>query len=76
MKRKYDFFKNFYDLRALVKTQHSSVIKCFSFVIRVYISNDFSQLFTFDGIMRQTSYTGTLEHNGVAEKKHYHLVDI
>ena len=40
-----------------------------------YTSNDFSNLLASDGTIHQTSCTDTPEQNGVAERKHRHLVE-
>ena len=62
--------------RALVKTQHSAVIKCFGCDLGgEYTSNKFSELLALDETIRQTLYTDTPEQNGVAERKHRHIVE-
>jgi hypothetical protein len=40
-----------------------------------YTSNKFSELLALDETIRQTSYTDTPEQNGVAERKHRHIVE-
>jgi len=40
-----------------------------------YISNKFCQLLTLDETIHQASCTYTLEQNGVAERKHRHIVE-
>ena len=62
--------------RALIKTQHSIVIKCFRCDLGgEYTSNKFCQLLVLDETIHQTSCTDTSEQNGVAERKHRHIVE-
>src|SRR5581483_7356680 len=76
MKRRSDFFLVYSNFRALVKTQHSAVIKCFRCDLGgEYTSNDFTQLLASDGTIHQSSCTDTPQQNGVAERKHRHLVE-
>jgi hypothetical protein len=59
-----------------VKTQHSAVIKCFRCDLDgEYTSNKFCQLLVLDGTIYQTSCTDTSEQNGVAERKHRHIIE-
>jgi len=59
-----------------MKTQHSAVIKCFRCDLDgEYTSNKFYQLLALDGTIHQASYTDTPEHNGVAERKHRHIIE-
>jgi len=59
-----------------VKTQHSVVIKCFRCDLGgEYTSNKFCQLLVLDGIIYQTSCIDTSEQNGVAERKHMHIIE-
>jgi len=52
------------------------VIKCFRCDLGgEYTSNKFCQLLALDGTIHQTSCTNTLEQNGVAERKHRHIVE-
>jgi histone deacetylase 1/2 len=61
--------------RALVKTQHSTVIKCFKCDLGgEYTSNKFCELFALDGTIHQTSYKDTPKQNGVAKRKHRHII--
>ena len=76
MKRRSDFFGIYNNFRALVKTQHSVVIKCFRCDLGgEYTSNDFTQLLASDGTIHQSSCTDTPQQNGVAERKHRHIVE-
>ncbi|XP_023761615.1 uncharacterized protein LOC111910054 [Lactuca sativa] len=76
MKRRSDFFDIYSNFRALVKTQHSVVIKCFRCDLGgEYTSNDFTQLLASDGTIHQSSCTDTPQQNGVAERKHCHIVE-
>jgi hypothetical protein len=50
MKYHFEFFKIYTAFQALVKTQHSAVIKCFRCDLGgEYISNKFCQLLALDG---------------------------
>ncbi|XP_075489501.1 uncharacterized protein LOC142528343 [Primulina tabacum] len=76
MKHRSDYLAIFNDFKALVKNQHSVVIKCFRCDLEgEYTSNDFSRLLASDGTIRQTSCRETPEQNGVAEIKHRHIVE-
>ena len=76
MKRRSDFLDIFKDFRAHIKTQHKAVIKCFRCDLGgEYSSNAFCRLLASDGTIRQTSCTDTPQQNGVAERKHRHLVE-
>ena len=76
MKRRSDFLGIYRHFRALIKTQHSAVIKCFRCDLGgEYTSNDFAQLLASDGTIHQSSCTDTPQQNGVAERKHRHIVE-
>ncbi|CAL8092397.1 unnamed protein product [Prunus armeniaca] len=76
MKRRYDFFTNFQNFRALVHTQFSIVIKCFRCDLSgEYTSRAFTDLLASDGTTHQFSCTATPKQNGVAERKHQHIVE-
>ena len=76
MKHRSDYLTIFNNFRALVKTQYSSVIKYFHCDLGgEYTSNHFSQLLASDGTIHQTLCTNTPEQNGMAERKHRHLVE-
>lgn len=73
MKHRSEFFEIYTALRALVKTQLSSVIKCFRCDLGgIYTSNKFCELFALDETIHQTSCIDTLEQNDVAKRKHRH----
>ncbi|KAJ9544827.1 hypothetical protein OSB04_024534 [Centaurea solstitialis] len=40
-----------------------------------YTSNNFTQLLASDGTIHQSSCTDTTQQNGVAERKHWHLIE-
>jgi len=62
--------------RALVKTQHSTVIKCFKCDLgREYTSNKFCELFALDRTIHQISCIDTPKQNGVTKRKHRHIVE-
>jgi hypothetical protein len=76
MKHRYEFFDIYAAFRALIKTQHSTVIKCFRCDLSgEYTSNKFCQLLALDGTIHQTSCTNTPEQNGVAKRKHRNIVE-
>jgi hypothetical protein len=76
MKHRSEFFEIYAAFRALIKTQHSVVIKCFRCDLGgEYTSNKFCQLLALDGTIHQTSCTDTPEQNGVAKRKHRHIVE-
>jgi hypothetical protein len=77
MKHHFEFFEIYAAFRALIKTQHSAVIKCFSCDLGgEYTSNKFCQLLALDGTIHQISCTDTPEQNGVAERKHRHITKL
>ena len=64
------------DIRAFVKTQLSTTIKCFRCDLDgEYTSFTFSKLFTLDETIHESSCTNTLKQNGVTEKKHRHIIE-
>jgi hypothetical protein len=76
MKHRPEFFEIYAAFRALIKTQHSAVIKCFRCDLGgEYTSNKFCQMLALDGTIHQTSCTDTPEQNGVAERKYRHIVE-
>jgi transposase InsO family protein len=76
MKHRSEFFEIYAAFRALIKTQHSVVIKCFRCDLGgEYTSNKFCQMLALDGTIHQTSYIDTPEQNGVAKRKHRHIVE-
>ena len=63
--------------RTLIKIQHSIVIKCFKCDLGgEYTSDKFLKLLALDGTVQQTLCTDTIEKNGVAKRKHKHIVEI
>jgi len=76
MKHCSELFEIYAAFRALIKTQHSAVIKCFRCDLGgEYTSNKFCQMLALDGTIHQNSCTNTLEQNSVAERKHRHIVE-
>ena len=77
MKHHSEFFEINAAFRALIKTQHYVMIKCFRYdLCEEYISNKFFQLLSLDETIHQTSCTDIPEQNGVAKRKHRHIVEI
>jgi hypothetical protein len=75
MKHRSEFFEIYAVFRALIKTQYFAVIKYFRRDLDgEYTSNKFCQLLALDGTIHQMSCTDTSEQNGVAERKHRHIV--
>jgi len=75
MKHCFKFFKIYTTFWALIKTQHSVIIKCFMCNLNwEYTSNKFYELDVLDGTIHQTSYTYTSKQNGVTKRKHRHIV--
>jgi len=76
MKHCSELFEIYAAFPALIKTQHSAVIKCFRCDLGgEYTSNKFCQMLALDGTIHQNSCTNTLEQNSVAERKHRHIVE-
>ena len=76
MKHHFKFFEIYTAFLALVKTKHSTIIKCFRYDLGgEYTSNKFFELLALDGTIHQTSCTNILEQNDVAERKHRHIVE-
>jgi len=76
IKHYFEFFKIYIVFRALVKTQHSAVIKCFRCDLSgEYTSNKFYALFVLNRTIHQTLCTNTLEQNGIAKRKYKHIVE-
>jgi len=60
LKHHYEFFEIYTTFRALVKTPHSTVIKCFRCDLGgEYTFNKFCELLALDGTIHQTSCTYT-----------------
>jgi hypothetical protein len=76
MKHRFEFFEIYTTFRALVKMQHSIIIKCFRCDLgEEYSFNKFYELFALDGTIHQTSCTNTPDKNGIAKRKHKHIVE-
>lgn len=62
MKHRSKFFEIYTTFQALVKTQHSAVIKCFRCDLGgEYTFNKFYEFLVLNGTIHQTSCTDTLE---------------
>lgn len=76
MKRRSDLSHIYAEFKAYVKTQHSATIKCFRADLGgEYTSGDLSGIFKADGTIHQSSCTDTPQQNGVAERKHRHIIE-
>jgi hypothetical protein len=76
LKHHYEFFEIYTAFGALVKSQHSIVIKCFRCDLDgEYTSNKFCELVALNGTIHQTSCTDTPKKNGVTKRKHRHIVE-
>lgn len=76
MKNHSEFFDIYCLFRAMVKTQHNFVIKCFNCDLGgECTSNKFSEFLAFDSKNNQTYCTGTPQQNGVSERKHCHIIE-
>ena len=66
-----NFFEIYEAFRAIAKTQHYVVIKCFRCDVGgEYTSNKFLEFLALDGTIQGTSCTDTSDQNGVTEIKH------
>jgi hypothetical protein len=76
MKHRFEFFEIYTTFRALVKMQHFIIIKCFRYDLgEEYSFNKFYVLFALDGTIHQISCINTPEKNGIAKRKHKHIVE-
>lgn len=74
MKRRSAFFTIYSEFRALIKIQHSELIKLFRFDLGgTHTSNDFTQLLVSDSTMNHSSCAYTSSQNNIGERKHHHL---
>ncbi|WP_353806156.1 DDE-type integrase/transposase/recombinase, partial [Acinetobacter baumannii] len=66
----------FVTFEKMIKTQFNSHVKLFrSDNGKEYVNNIFDQFLQSLGIIHQTSCPYTPEQNGVAERKHHHLIE-
>jgi len=76
MKRRSEFLDIYKEFSAHVKTQHKAVIKTFRCDLGgEYTSHAFKQLLSTNVTVHQSSCTDTPQQNGVAERKHRHIVE-
>lgn len=76
MKHRYDFLNIYNAFQAYVKTQHSTIIKCFRCDLGgEYTSNAFCELLVSHGSIYHTSCIDTRKQNGVVKRKHRHIVE-
>lgn len=77
MKERAKVFSKFLSFANEIKTQHSAVIKKFrSHNALEYLSSNFKQYFDPHGIIHKTSCAYTPQHNGLAGRKHRHLLEV
>ena len=77
MKRKSETFENFKEFRAEVKNQLGKRIKAIrSDCGGEYLLGDFKDYLTKNGIVSQLTAPGTLQQNGVAERRNRTLLDM
>ena len=76
LKHKSQAYTTFVTFEKMVKTQFNSHVKLFrSDNGKEYVNNIFGQFLQSLGIIHQTSCPYTPEQNGVAERKHRHLIE-
>ncbi|KAJ0703042.1 putative RNA-directed DNA polymerase [Helianthus annuus] len=77
IKNKMEVFENLKDFYELVLTQFKTKIKVFrSDNGTEFVNNQMNSFFKEKGIIHQTSCSYTPQQNGVAERKHRHLLNI
>ena len=77
LKQKSDFVRCFILFHKLVEKQHDKSIKVFqSDGGGEFSSKDFLNCLSDQGIIHQQSCPGTPEQNGVAERKHRHVIEL
>jgi transposase InsO family protein len=77
MKQKSEVLTCFRDFYAYIQNRFSTNIQ----IIRTdngteYVNNEFGSFLSEKGILHQTSCPGTLQQNGVAERKNRHLLKV
>ncbi|OMO83306.1 Integrase, catalytic core [Corchorus capsularis] len=76
MRHRSEFFQIYSKFAAMVKTQFSVKIKVFrSDSGGEYTSTQFQELLASEGTLFQTSCTETPQQNGIAERKHRHIIE-
>ena len=76
MKTQVELFSIFKKFHAEIRTQFNTSIRILrSDNAKEYFSMSFSSYMSSHGILHQSSYAYTLQHNGVAERKNNHLVE-
>ncbi len=77
MKHKGEVFQHFLNFKAMVEKEKGVSIKCLrSDGGGEYFSNEFSEYLKEHGIQRKYSCSYSPHHNGVAERKNKHIVEI
>ena len=75
MKHHSKYFEIYTTFHALIRTQHSTVMKCFRGDFGgEYTSNKFYELLALYRTIYQTLCIDTLEQNDIVEIKHRHIV--
>ncbi|OMO63131.1 Integrase, catalytic core [Corchorus capsularis] len=76
LRHRSEFFQIYSKFVAMVKTQFSSKIKVFrSDSGGEYTSTQFEELLASEGTLFQSSCTDTPQQNGIAERKHRHIIE-
>jgi hypothetical protein len=74
---KYEVFDKFVEFKTIVENIFTSKIKHFqSDGGKEFVNSCFLKLFASNGIMHRISCPHTLEQNGLAERKHRHIINI
>lgn len=77
LKHKSDVFECFMDFHKLIMTQYNACVKVFHTDNGMkYVNKEFDGYLSNFGIVHQTTYLNTYEHNGLAERKNRHLLEI
>jgi len=77
MKHKGEVFQHFLNFKAMVEKEKGVSIKCLrSDGGGEYFSNEFNEYLKEHGIQRKYPCSYSPQHNGVAERKNRHIVEI
>lgn len=77
LRGKYEVFQNIVNFYNLIKNQFDKIVKVFRSNNRTKFINQSMEEFCKDnGIVQQTSCAFIPQHNGIAERKHTHLLNV